>query len=76
MTLRSGTRLEEHQTSGPISVQVLEGTVHLRVAESNVELGPGELLMVESGIPHSVDAVEDAAFLVTIGRTTYRHVSD
>lgn len=76
MALKGGARLDEHSASGPISVQVLQGTVRLRLADSSVELTQGDLLMLEPDIPHDVDAVKDAVFLLTIGRTTYRHVSD
>lgn len=76
MALRAGARLEEHRASGPISIQALEGALRLRVGEGHTELMPGSLLMVEAGVPHDVEASEDAVFLLTIGRTTYRDVSD
>lgn len=76
MALKAGARLEEHSASGPISVQALSGRLRLRLGESSVDLTEGELLMLEPGIPHDVEAIEDAAFLLTIGRTTYKDVSD
>ena len=76
MALRSGARLEEHRASGPISVQALQGTVRLHVLDDSVNLTPGELLTLEPGISHDVVAVEDAVFLLTIGRTAYGQVSD
>lgn len=76
MTLKGGARMEEHRASGPISIQALSGTIRLRLAERSVELSPGRLVMLEPGIPHDVDAVTDAAFLLTIGPTRYRDVSD
>ena len=44
--------------------------------DERVELATGQLLALEPGIPHDVEAIEDSAFLLTIGRTTYEHVSD
>lgn len=76
MALKAGARLEEHQASGPISVQAQRGRIRLRMAGDSVELTPGTLLMLEPGIPHEVDAIEDAVFLLTIGPTRYRDVSD
>ncbi len=76
MTLKAGARLEEHHASGPISVQALSGTIRMRLAGRGAELTQGQLLMLEPGIPHDVDAVTDAAFLLTIGRTRYQDVSD
>lgn len=76
LALMAGARLEEHRASGPISVQVLEGRVRLRLTDGAIDLAPGELLTLEPGISHDVDSVEDAVILLTIGRTTYQHVSD
>lgn len=76
MALKAGARLEEHRASGPISVHALEGRLRLRVAEEAVEMTAGELLMLEPNLAHDVDALEDSAFLLTLGRTTYQDVSD
>ena len=76
MALKAGGRLEQHQTSGPISLQVLDGSVSLRVGETSVELPSGHLLALETGMVHDVEADEDAVFLLTIGRTAYQDVSD
>jgi len=76
MALKAGGRLEEHRASGPISVQPVEGRLRLRLPARSVEIAVGELLALEPGISHDVEAIEDSAFLLTIGRTTYKNVSD
>ncbi|MBV9282528.1 MAG: cupin domain-containing protein [Chloroflexi bacterium] len=76
IALKTGGRLEEHHASGPISVQGIEGRLRLRLPEGGIELAPGQLVTLESGIRHDVEAMEDSAFLLTIGRTTYQNVSD
>jgi quercetin dioxygenase-like cupin family protein len=76
MALKAGARLEEHDASGPISVQALEGHLRLRVPEGAVDLNAGEMVALEPNIPHDVEGLSDAAFLLTIGRTTYENVSD
>jgi quercetin dioxygenase-like cupin family protein len=76
IALRSKSRLERHDASGPISVQTIEGRLRLRLPEQTVELPAGRLLVLEPGIPHDVEAIEDSAFLLTIGRTRYQEVSD
>jgi quercetin dioxygenase-like cupin family protein len=48
----------------------------VRLPTASIELTAGQLLAVESGIRHDVEAIEDSAFLLTIGRTTYENVSD
>ncbi|HLJ67083.1 MAG TPA: cupin domain-containing protein [Chloroflexota bacterium] len=76
IALRDGAGLEEHQASGPISVQVIEGKITLRVMNARVDLTAGEIVALEAGVRHDVEAAGDAAFLLTIGRTTYEQVSD
>lgn len=76
MALRAGARLQEHHASGPISLQVIEGTVRVGLPNNSIELAIGQLLAVEPGIRHDVEAIEDSAFLLTIGRTTYEDVSE
>jgi quercetin dioxygenase-like cupin family protein len=76
MALRAGARLQEHHASGPISIQVIEGPLRVSLPAESVELTVGQLLALESGIRHDVEAIEDSAFLLTIGRTTYEHASD
>jgi quercetin dioxygenase-like cupin family protein len=71
MALRAGGRLEEHRASGPISVQALVGRLRLHLPDGSAEIGTGELLALEPDIRHDVEAIEDCAFLLTIGRTTY-----
>jgi quercetin dioxygenase-like cupin family protein len=76
MAVPAGGRMEQHTASGPISVQVLEGRFHLSTPHGGVDLAPGTLLAIQPGIPHDVEAIEDGAFLLTIGLTTYESVSD
>jgi quercetin dioxygenase-like cupin family protein len=68
--------MEEHSASGPSSIHVIEGSIRVHVADGQGELGPGSLLTMESAVRHEVEAVEDSAFLLTIGRTKYERVSD
>ena len=76
MALRADGRLQEHSASGPLSIQAIQGPLRVHLPDGSVELTPGQLLALESGIRHDVEAIEDCAFLLTIGRTMYEHVSD
>lgn len=64
--LRAGEGLGEHQAPGPITLQVLEGEVRFQASEEVLYLGSGELLIMPATHAHSVEAVRDAAFLLTI----------
>lgn len=64
--MQRGAHLAEHHAPGPITVQVLEGEIRFNVGETPHRLRAGDLLVVPALEPHSVEAVEDAAFLLTI----------
>lgn len=64
--MRSGARLQEHKTSGPISLQTLAGYIRLRTAEETVELPVGHIVTLLGDVAHDVEAVEESTFLLTI----------
>jgi len=76
MALKAEAGLSEHHASGPISIQVIEGGLRVRLPNTSAELRVGQLLAVESGMRHDVEAIVDSVFLLTIGRTRYDHVSE
>lgn len=75
MALKAGAGLKEHSASGPVSIQGIHGVLHVHLQDQEFALEPGHLISVESGIHHDIVAIEDASFLLTIGRTTYERVS-
>jgi quercetin dioxygenase-like cupin family protein len=64
--LQAKARMPEHKTEGRISVHVLSGHIHVRAAGRTFSLRPGSLLALDHGVPHSVEALEESAFLLTI----------
>lgn len=66
IVMKSGGRLEKHQTEGRISVHTLDGRIRFSTAERSVELATGQMLTLEHSIPHDVEALVDSAFLLTI----------
>jgi quercetin dioxygenase-like cupin family protein len=65
---RAGNMLDEHRAPGPITLQVLRGHVRFAAAEQTVDLRAGMLVALDGGITHSVEALEDSACLLTLGR--------
>jgi quercetin dioxygenase-like cupin family protein len=63
--LKRGTQLSEHAARGPVSIQVLEGRVRLAAGGRSDELSSGQLAVVDAEVPHSLDALEDCALLIT-----------
>lgn len=66
VTMRSGSRWDDHKTPARIFVQVLRGQIRFHTLGRTFELACGQLLTLDPGIVHSVDAVEDSAFLLTL----------
>ena len=64
--LQAGAHVKEHKTGGRISIQGVMGRMRLRVPERTVELTPGKLLVLDTEVPHDVEAVEESAFLLTV----------
>ncbi len=56
----AGTGLREHVAQQPVLLQVLEGTLTVEFGNEVVKLRQGDLLHIEQGVSHSVDAVEQA----------------
>jgi len=65
--LKRGARLDEHKTAGPVTIHALSGRLRFTVEGNDRELGAGDLLAIEPGVPHSVEALEESAFLMTLG---------
>ena len=58
--------LQEHQTEGQITVTVVQGAIRFDALNERVRLNAGGLLTLRPGIRHSVEALEDSAFVITV----------
>ncbi len=68
--MKAGTQMNEHKSEGRISIHHLLGTVCVHLAEKKVDLSVGQLLVMDCGVLHDVEAVEESAFLLTIAWPT------
>ncbi|HLZ33192.1 MAG TPA: hemerythrin domain-containing protein [Nitrospira sp.] len=66
VALPAGMKLSSHQADGPITVQVIEGRIAFTAESQTVTLAEGQMLSLQAGLPHAVDAPEDAVFLLTV----------
>ena len=62
----AGGEIPEHQASGPIVVQVLEGAIAFTAAGVTHDLAAGQLLSLKAGIRHSVRSAAGGTFLLTV----------
>ena len=66
VTMKAGTTMEEHQTEGSISVHALTGRIRLTVGSERIDIPADHVVMLYSDLPHSVEALVDSSFLLTI----------
>lgn len=69
IALHSGAELPTHTADGMISVQVLQGKLRFGTEAESVQLEKGEMVALHKGIPHSVLAMEESMFLLTLAPT-------
>lgn len=58
--------LKEHSTDGIISVQVLEGEINFSTNTQSKFLGKNDMIALHEGLPHSIEAVKESVFLLTL----------
>jgi quercetin dioxygenase-like cupin family protein len=66
MGMRKNAELKEHTAFGNISVQVLEGVINFFAEQQKLSLTKGQIITLEANIPHSVTAIEESFFLLTL----------
>lgn len=65
LTLTKGREIPTHKATGEITVHCLEGRIAFTSGETTREFGPGQLILLAAGEPHSLVGLEDAIVLVT-----------
>ena len=64
--IQANTTIHEHHAAGRISVQTVEGHLHMHAGGKEFNLPAGRILVLDRAMPHDVVALEDSAFLLTI----------
>jgi quercetin dioxygenase-like cupin family protein len=64
--MHQNAELKRHKAYGDIHVQVLEGKINFCTGQQTVSLQKGQMLALKADIPHSVLALEDSFFLLTV----------
>jgi len=70
--MKSGTRMEQHRAEGRISIQQIKGQLRIHLADRNVNMSTGHLLVLDCGVLHDVEAREESALLLTISWRTQK----
>lgn len=72
-TLKPGATLEEHRVTARVMVQTVRGHLRVHLSEPDVvaiDLPAGHLAVLQPGITHRVEALEESAFLLTVAGLT------
>ena len=69
IALKAGTHLDEHESPGEATLQVLHGRVTLVAGGESWNGSPGDLLVIPDS-RHGLEAVDDSVVLLTVGKTT------
>ncbi len=64
--MKADSEMKEHHADARISVQTLQGRIQVHLSDQAVELNAGELICLEAGVHHDVEALEESAFLITV----------
>jgi quercetin dioxygenase-like cupin family protein len=64
--LHENAELKTHTANGTISVQVLEGAIKFTAEPQAVHLEKGQMIALQEKMPHSVIAVRESFFLLTL----------
>lgn len=69
LSLTAGTKLAEHDSPGDATLLVLHGRLVLHAGGESQEGQTGDLLVIPpTPVRHSVEALDDTAFLLTVAK--------
>ena len=66
IALHEGSEMPRHVADGIISLQVLEGRMQFNTDQQSVELTQGQMLVLHEAMFHSVKAIQETLFLLTV----------
>lgn len=66
VAIKGGTTIARHSNPGRIAVQCVSGLIRMHTDGGDFDLPEGEVLVLDHGVGHDVEAIHDSAFLLTI----------
>ena len=65
--MKGGSQMRQHRAEGRISIQQVQGQSRVHLANHRkVDVPAGQLLVLDCGVLHDVEALEESALLLTI----------
>jgi quercetin dioxygenase-like cupin family protein len=72
IALTAGTRLDDHESPGEATLQVLHGRVRLTSSDTSWDGRPGDHLIIPA-TRHGLHAVDDSVVLLTVAKSVQRY---
>jgi quercetin dioxygenase-like cupin family protein len=66
IALHEDAVLKKHIADGIISVQILEGEIIFSTDGQSVVIKKGQMIALHKGLPHSIKAIKESVFLLTL----------
>jgi quercetin dioxygenase-like cupin family protein len=66
VALHDKAELKRHTAEGIISVQLITGKIEFATDDKTVELAEGQMIALHKGLHHSVKALKESVFLLTL----------
>lgn len=70
IALHENAEMKPHKANGVISVQVLEGMIEFQTERDSLQLQKGQMIALQDNIIHSVKALQESCFLLTLAMIT------
>jgi len=64
MVLKKGAHLHEHRTKGPITVQVVSGSIRFSVGADQRVISAGDMVGLDREVAHSLEALQESALIL------------
>ncbi len=68
VSMKAGSRFNQHRTSARFAILTLAGHVRLHLPNATVEVPRGELLALDRDVAHDVEAIRQSTFLLILAR--------
>jgi len=69
IALHEDAVMQKHTAEDIINVQVLEGEILFSTDDQSVVIRKGQMIALHKGLPHSVKAIKESVFLLTLTTT-------